>query len=382
MEFKTNIVICFTKRLKMKSKKKLSPLYTHPIGSLPRPRVVLDLLAERQAGTISMKEFDKRMDDFVIFAIRLQEQAGMDVVSDGEWRRAHYLNEYLERIGGFALVRPFQHHGVQKMTWVCNGKIRFRKPVFTKDAEFLVKHTTRATKFALPSPFLIAMRLWDKKFSAEFYPTLEDLMNDVATALAIEASALVDAGVDIIQLDDPALTYYCDTEFIKGLGHDSRIDMSRGMEERIPAAVAAINRITDGLETEVHLHCCHSVFKRGSDVKGSYRPILPYFNKLKVNRINVEFAYKDTGHAADLAQFPAHVGAGLGVVDVRSERIQTVDEIIRLTSDCLKHIDPKRVALNPDCGFAPDSGEPPTLDEAYQKLRNLCEAARRLRDKD
>ena len=290
MELKTHIVTCLAKRLKMKTRKKLPLLYTHPIGSLPRPRVVLDLLAD-----------------------------------------------------------------------------------------LLVKHTTRATKFALPSPFLVAMRLWDKKFSAEFYPTLEDLMNDVAEVLAIEARALVDGGVDIIQLDDPALTYYCDTEFIKGLGHDSRIDMSRGMEERIPAAVAAINRITKGLESEVHLHCCHSVFKRGSDVKGSYQPILSYFDKLKVNRINVEFAYKDTGHAADLTRFPSHVGAGLGVVDVRSERVQTVDEIVRLTSDCLKHIDAKRVALNPDCGFAPDSGEPPTLDEAYQKLHNLCEAARRLR---
>ncbi len=363
----------------MKSKK-LPALYTHPIGSLPRPRVVLDLLAEREAKRITQAEFDKRMDEFVIFAIRLQEQAGMDVVSDGEWRRAHYLNEYLMRIGGFALIRPFQHHGQTKMTWVCNGKVKPGKPVFTRDAKFLVKHARRATKFALPSPFLVAMRLWDAKFSAAIYPTLEDLMNDVAATLAVEAKMLEAEGIDVIQLDDPALTYYCDEEFVKGLGHDSRIDMSSGIEKRVPAAVAAINRIVKGLKAEVHIHCCHSVFKRGSDVKGSYKPILEYFDDLKLDRINLEFAYRDTGEAADLAKIPSKLGAGVGILDVRSERVQTVEEMVQLGRECLKHIDAKRVAFNPDCGFAPDSGEPPTIDEAYVKLRNMCEAVRKLRE--
>lgn len=364
----------------MKSKK-LPALYTHPIGSLPRPRVVLDLLAEREADRITPAEFDKRMDEFVVFAIRLQEQAGMDVVSDGEWRRAHYLNEYLMRIGGFECVRPFQHHGQTKLTWVCNGRIRHRKPVFTRDAKFLVKHARHATKFALPSPFLVAMRLWDAKFTTPFYPTLEDLMNDVADTLAVEARSLDAIGVDVIQLDDPALTYYCDEEFVKGLGHDSRINMSRGISERVPAAVAAINRITKGLRAEVHLHCCHSVFKRGSDVKGSYKPILEYFNDLKIDRLNLEFAYRDTGEAADLAKIPAKIGAGVGILDVRSERVQTVEEMVSLGRECLKHIAAKRVAFNPDCGFAPDSGEPPTIDEAFTKLKNMCDAVRQLRGK-
>jgi 5-methyltetrahydropteroyltriglutamate--homocysteine methyltransferase len=218
---------------------KLPPLYTHPIGSLPRPRVVLDLIAQRQEGRLSPQEFDARMDDCVRFAIRLQEQAGMDVVSDGEWRRLHYMNEYLLRIGGFARARPVMHQGVQRLSWVCNGRIANREPVFTRDAEFLVKHATRATKFALPSPFLVVMRLWDKNISAPFYPTPEDLMNDLADTLAVEARALAAAGIDIIQIDDPALTYFCDEEFIRGAGHDGRIDMSRGIKERVPPAIAA-----------------------------------------------------------------------------------------------------------------------------------------------
>lgn len=363
-------------------RKSLPPLYTHPIGSLPRPQVVLDLLADREAGRLTAEEFEARLDDLILFAIRLQEQAGMDVVSDGEWRRSHYLNEYLLRIGGFAKARPFMHHGEEKMTFVCNGRVQFREPVFTRDAGFLVHHATRATKFALPSPFLIAMRLWDRSYSTEFYPSLEDLMVDVAAALAVEASEIARAGVDIIQLDDPALTYYVDAEFLQGLGHDSRIDMSRGAEERIPAAVDCINQIADAAResgAEIHLHCCHSVHNRGSDCKGSYAPLLAYFAGLRVDRVNLEFAYRDTGEATDLEKIPSHLGVGIGIVDVRSERVQTVDEIVRLASDCLQHIAPERVAFNTDCGFAPDSGEPPTIDEAYVKLRNLCAAAQIVR---
>jgi 5-methyltetrahydropteroyltriglutamate--homocysteine methyltransferase len=357
----------------------LPPLYTHPIGSLPRPSVVLDLLAQRQASKISAADFDRQMDDLVLFAIRLQEQAGMDVVSDGEWRRMHYLDEYLVRIGGFAMARPFQHHGVERMTWVCNGPIQAHEPVFARDAAFLAKHAQRATKFALPSPFLIAMRLWDANYSAEFYPTLEDLVNALADVLAIEARAVAEAGVTIIQIDDPALTYYCDPEFVKGQGHDSRIDMSKGLAERVPAAISAINRIAAGLPVEVHLHCCHFVFKRGSDVKGSYKPILAYFDQLRVDRINLEFAYRETGEAADLASIPANLQAGVGILDVRGESLQSVEDIVKIGKACLDHIAPERVAFNPDCGFAPDSGEPPSIDEAYTKLRNLCEAVRMLR---
>ena len=223
------------------------------------------------------------------------------------------------------------------------------------------------------------MRLWDRKYSGEFYPTLEDLMNALADVLAAEARAIADAGVTIIQIDDPALTYYCDAEFVKGLGHDSRIDMSKGISERVPAAVSAINRIAAGLRVEVHLHCCHSVFKRSSDVKGSYQPILAYFDKLQVDRVNLEFAYRDTGEAADLACIPANLLAGIGILDVRGESLQSVADIVKIGETCLQHIDPERAAFNPDCGFAPDSGEPPTIDEAYIKLRNLCEAVRILR---
>src|SRR2546421_1319287 len=117
----------------------LGPFFTQVIGSLPRPKVLLDLLARK--SEINPERFAKLMDEMVIFAIRLQEQAGIDCISDGEWRRVHYVGEFLKRVGGFERVRKFEHQGQTKLTDVVVRRMSFRDPVFTRDAEFLVRNT-------------------------------------------------------------------------------------------------------------------------------------------------------------------------------------------------------------------------------------------------
>ncbi len=98
-----------------------------------------------------------------------------------------------------------------------------------------------------------------------------------------------------------------------------------------------------------------------------------------MHRINLEFAYQGTGELSDLAWLPPQFAVGLGVIDVRSERLQTVDEIEQLASAGANVIAPERIALNPDCGFAPEAGEPPCSDDAFDKLKRLVAAAQRLR---
>ena len=322
------------------------------------------------------------LDDCVRFAIRLQETAGLDVVSDGEWRRRHYVAEFLRRIGGFEKVRPFHHAGEVKMTDVVVRRIKVTRPVWRKDAAFLVKHATRLTKFAIPSPFLIAIRYWHEDFSRSAYPTIQHFMEHLSEILRREAEALVDAGIDIVQIDDPALTYFCDRRLMEsGDTHDDRLRRQWDIERQFPEAVGAINAIVDGLRAEVHLHCCHSVYKRQSDVHGDYKPILPRLKEARIDRVNLEFAYHGTGTVDDLSLLPEHLGVGMGVVDVRGEKLQTVDEIAAIGAAGARLIDPTRIALNPDCGFAPDFGEPPTIDEAFEKLSRMCQAARLLRER-
>jgi 5-methyltetrahydropteroyltriglutamate--homocysteine methyltransferase len=351
------------------------PLYfTQPIGSMPRPQVVRDLVESRAEPAA--------LDDMIRFAIRLQEQAGMDVVTDGEWRRSHYIQELFARVGGFERARRYEHQGEEKTTFVVVGQMNWDKPVYADDARFLVENTDRVTKYSLPSPFLIATRYWHADHSREAYPTPEDFIDHLAEVMAAEARALVEVGIDIVQIDDPALTYFCDRELMAGQGsHDERLRREWEPDRQIPRAVEAINRITEGLAAEVQLHCCHSVYKRQSDVRGDYKPLLPRLGDLKVDRVNLEFAYTGTGEVSDLKELPDHLSVGMGVVDVRREAIPNTDDIATLAETAAATISPSRIALNPDCGFAPDAGEPPTIDEAYAKLTRLTEAARLLRER-
>ena len=358
---------------------KLPPFFTQVIGSLPRPQVVRQLLAT--SSDYSETESFRRMSEMVIFAIRLQEEAGLDVISDGEWRRVQYVDEFLQRIGGFENVRPFEHQGETKYHGVVVRRIEVREPVFRADAEFLVAHTDRVTKYALPSPFLIATRYWHEDYSKEAYPSRLDFMGHLAEILAREGQALEQAGIDIIQLDDPALTYFCDEKMLSGQTHDDRLRQKWEPEKQIPEAIDCINTIAAGLKAEVHLHCCHSVYKRMSDVSGNYSKILPWLKKAKIDRVNLEFAYQGTGDISDLELLPDHLGVGMGVVDVRTERPQTVEEIAAIAKAGAEVISATRIALNPDCGFAPDAGEPPSIDEAFEKLCRMTEAARQLREK-
>ena len=235
----------------------LPPFYTQGIGSLPRPQVVRDLLARRDK--LPTDRYRRALDDFVLFAIRLQEQAGLDVVTDGEWRRTQYIREFLLRVGGFEKVRRYRHQGESKLTEVVVRPMRAGEPVFAEDARFLAAHTDRVTKFALPSPFLIAVRYWHEDYSKEAYPTVQHFLEHLAEVLAREARALVEAGIDVVQLDDPALTYFCDERLMAGDTHDDRLRRAWDVERQFPEAVAAINRVAEGLRAEVHLHCCHSV---------------------------------------------------------------------------------------------------------------------------
>ncbi len=202
--------------------KALPPFFTQVIGSLPRPKLVRELIDRRDS--MPADEYTRIMNEMVIVAIRLQELAGLDVISDGEWRRIHYLDEFLLRVGGHEPIRQFEHQGELKTTTVVTKRMQGGDTLFVEDATFLVNQTDRCTKYALPSPFLIAIRKWHQDFSTDAYPTMEHYMEHLTELLAAEARALAQTGVDIIQLDDPALTYLCDRQVTgEGRTHDDRL---------------------------------------------------------------------------------------------------------------------------------------------------------------
>ena len=122
---------------------------------------------------MSAPRFKQVLDDMVRFAIRLQEQAGLDVVSDGEWRRSQYIREFLSRVGGFENCRRFEHQGETKLTDVVVRRMTATRAGVRRRRAVPRRSTpTACTKFALPSPFLIAVRYWHEDYSRDAYPTL------------------------------------------------------------------------------------------------------------------------------------------------------------------------------------------------------------------
>ena len=146
---------------------------TTVIGSMPRPPVVKDLLNAHEAGAISEAEFRKRSDAAVQYVIALQEQAGIDIVSDGEWRRTSYVDVVTEVMNGFQYVDREQFTGHKCITQKMTPK---REGVVAEEARFLKGHTERGTKACLPSPYLMGTRMWEPKYSQSAYPTREEFM--------------------------------------------------------------------------------------------------------------------------------------------------------------------------------------------------------------
>lgn len=356
------------------------PLFpTQVIGSLPRTQSVRSLLFAGKEGRIKRSEFDKRMDEHVIFAIRLQELAGIDIVSDGEWRRHHYVEEFTDRVGGFKRDIIVGREGILFPGVVGRMSYDPSKPIFYRDAHFLVKHTNRVPKFALPSPYIIMRRYWSPTKSTKAYPTRESFIEHLSEILHHEALAVVKAGAQVVQLDDPLVTYFCDPDYASGKKVLADTGVFGKLDGELHLAVTHINRVFEGVKARRQLHCCHAVYKRQSDVHGHYAAILKYLLKANVHDLNLEFAYKGTGTANDLKHYPKDRGIGVGCVDVRLAKVTTPAEIIKTTDNALKYVSAKQILLNPDCGFAPHHGEPPQVDEAFNKLKALADAAHLLR---
>jgi 5-methyltetrahydropteroyltriglutamate--homocysteine methyltransferase len=349
----------------------LPPFATSVVGSLPRPQYVKDLLAAGSRTAGGDPAWQRRMDDVVRFAIGMQERAGIDVISDGEWRRETYVDVVAEIMDGFEWVPRdvFAYHQV-----VTRPMTPRRPGVVAEEARFLRDNTDRHVKVCLPSPYLIGQRMWEPERSRPAYATREAFCEALVPVLRAELLRIRDVGVDMIQLDEPHLCVLVDPQ-VRARFADPEGEMAR--------AADWINQIVDGVEgvtLAVHL-CRRNWGRRGWGAEGGYEPILPHLKRLKVNQLLLEFSIPVAGDLAVLRQLPANVKVGLGCVDVRFAEVDTPEQIVGRVEKALEHIDAGRLNLNPDCGFAPGKDHDTPLEEAYAKLKNLAQAARLLRQR-
>jgi 5-methyltetrahydropteroyltriglutamate--homocysteine methyltransferase len=206
----------------------MTPLPLLPVttvGSWPRPATLIRALAGRRRRELTAAAFDRVADRAVLEALRAQERAGADLVTDGEQRRDSFYSFVAEKLEGVRLLSLAEmldivedREGFGRLlatldvpafaifTPTCVGEIRTREPLAVRDLEFLRRHTERPIKVTLPGPYLLTRAMWVKEVSRDPYPTKEDLGDAVVAVLREEARALAAAGAAFIQLDEPVLT--------------------------------------------------------------------------------------------------------------------------------------------------------------------------------
>lgn len=336
------------------------------VGSLPRPRFVQDIVLN------DGDPFSPVLDKAVLYALALQEAAGLDVVSDGEWRRKSYVGVIANVGTGFK--HSFDAAAGRSWTTVVE-KVQHTTPgFFAREAAFLRAHTDKKIKVCLPSPYLLGVRLWNKEESSAAYPSRNDFVEDIIPILRREIELLAQAGADIAQIDDPHICLFVDSE-LRRQWEDPERELAYAC-----SVVGETVRGVQGIETALHL-CRRNKGRNGWIGRGGYDPIIPYIKNIGVQQFVLEYSIPVSGDFSALAGLPEQFKIGLGCVDCRFEHIDTPEEIAARVERALEYVAPQRIVLNPDCGFAPGSQAYIPLDESYLKLKNEAEAARLLREK-
>jgi 5-methyltetrahydropteroyltriglutamate--homocysteine methyltransferase len=356
------------------------PLFpTAVIGSLPRPAWLLDLLQEYLTGRLTRAEWDRACDQAIPFAVAMQEAAGIDILTDGEWRREGYFQVFYERVSGF---QPDLIPGRTRRWPAAVAPLRRAEPIVADGVAFLRRHTRRAIKVTLPSAYVLLRRFYSPEHSARAYPRREDFLHAVEAILLEEAHDVLAAGADCLQLDDPMLGYFVDPKYREQRSGHWGTGQFADADAELRLAVDSANRLAAPLRRQgayVVLHVCRGNIERRSDAAGDFTAIWPELCRAEVDELALEFALPEAGSMDVLATLPAGRRLGLGCVDVRRPEPEPVETVAARVRQALRYVSAERLTLNPDCGFAPSGTNPIPLDEPYAKLKVLVQAARQLR---
>ena len=315
-------------------------LLTTSVGSLPKPEYLTSARTQVRKGGLDKKALHELEERATREWISMQNALGIDIIVDGEQYRGDMVAYFAEHFGGFKqseLVRSYGNRYYRKPVIV--DKITRGKPVTVEWWRFAQGLTQNPVKGMLTGPYTIM----DWSFN-EYYPSRRAATIAIAKVIKEEARDLERAGAQYIQVDEPAIST---------------------RPEEMDLAIEALGIVTKGLNAKTITHICY----------GDFKTIGPKLHKLPVDQIDLEFANRDFEllEIFKRRRFPKEVG--LGVVDVHSHRIESVEEVITNLKRALKVFKPEQIYVDPDCGLKTRS-----VDEAKEKLRVVVEATRAVRE--
>jgi 5-methyltetrahydropteroyltriglutamate--homocysteine methyltransferase len=356
------------------------------VGSLLRPRDLLEARESYAVGGLSAAEFKRIEDRAVDWAIGLQERAGLPVVTDGEMRRESFQSQMVEATDGFGghdidawLWGEWHGEGEagdktteRPRTLGVVGKLRRRRHLSVEEFVYARGRTDKIIKVTLPSPSLYA-NLWSPELSVEAYPTLDLFLEDVAEILRGEVEELARLGAEYIQLDAPHYPLLLDPKtraFYEQRGWDLDRWLSRGIE---------LDNYVIGAHKDVtfSFHLCRG--NQGSRwlVSGSYEPLARrIFGGINAQRLMLEYDDERSGDFEPLAHVPENKVAVLGLVTTKTPRRESVEDLEARIREASRYVPLERLALSPQCGFATSIiGNAISVEDEEYKLRTIVETA-------
>jgi 5-methyltetrahydropteroyltriglutamate--homocysteine methyltransferase len=310
-------------------------LPTTVVGSYPQPDWLIDRaklgskvprVRAPEIWRIGQEHLQEAQDDATLLAIRDMEQAGIDIITDGEMRRESYSNRFATALEGVDIVNPgstINRSGARAVVPRITGPIKRRGPIEVRDVQFLRANTAKPIKITLPGPFTMTQQAQD-----DYYKDEEALAMAYAAAVNEELADLKRAGADIVQLDEPWLQARADRAARYG--------------------VNAINRALDGIPGTTVVHLCFGYAAAVKDKPSGYS-FLGQLAETRASQISIEAAQPrlDFGVLRELAPKSVMVG----VIDLGSNAVETPEQVAERIRAALKYVAPEKLVVAPDCGM-------------------------------
>jgi methionine synthase II (cobalamin-independent) len=357
------------------------PFRADHIGSLLRPPALRRAFRQHASEEITDLEFERIQDECILAAVRMQEEIGLEVTTDGEFRRGSYWGRFVAAIEGLeirpALLKFRDDRGdeVDFTAPYATQPIRHAHPIAVDEFEFLREATRVTPKITLPSPSTLHFYRFSDFADRRAYADVERFFADLITIYRQELAHLVHAGCRYLQLDEVAIALLCDPAIrdkVASAGGDPERLVDRYIDA-INAAVAA-----RGHDVVVGVHMCRGNFRGRYLAVGSYESIAErFFVRTNVDHFLLEYDTARAGDFAPLRFVPPEKGVVLGLISSKTPALESMETLQRRAHEAAKYIDLDRLAISPQCGFASTAAGNP-LSEADQraKLRLAVEAAR------
>jgi 5-methyltetrahydropteroyltriglutamate--homocysteine methyltransferase len=357
------------------------------VGSLLRPSWLLDARSARRQGELGAAELSELTDRAVHEALGLQRDAGIEVFTDGEFRRDTWMAELLESIGGVAPAElfpvPWHRNGGEPTpeethfdAVTATGKV-YRKADLTRaEAAFLTKHAPGPFKITMMSASMGGM-IWRPGVSDAVYPSPGDLVRDLVALQIEEIEQLIEAGVRWIQLDSLSYNQVFDAAFRAGTGlGDVPPEAILDAVVTADCAIAAAAKRKDP-DVTIGMHICRGNNRSAWMSQGSYEPVAErLFGEVGVDRFLLEYDTERAGGFEPLRFVPPGPAVVLGLVSSKTPALESADDLRRRVDEASRYVPVERLAISPQCGFASTSGgNLLTVDEERRKLELVASTA-------